>query len=59
MLSPVLSHAAVARAGPVRMSTVDYAKSMPGQGPFGFFDPFGFMSDDDMTEGRARYYREV
>merc|ERR1712087_122729 len=43
----------------VQMSTVDYAKSMPGEGPFGFFDPLGFMSQGDMTEGRARYYREV
>merc|ERR1712087_298554 len=43
----------------VQMSTVDYAKLMPGEGPFGFFDPLGFMSQGDMTEGRARYYREV
>merc|ERR1712087_268499 len=45
--------------GAVQMSTVDYAKLMPGEGPFGFFDPLGFMSQGDMTEGRARYYREV
>ena len=32
---------------------------MPGAGPFGFFDPFGFMAAEDVTEGRARYYREV
>lgn len=43
----------------VSMQAVDYVKAMPGEGPFGFFDPFGFMSSEDMTEGKARYYREV
>ena len=43
----------------VNMGVADYVKSMPGEGPFGFFDPLGFMSQDDMTEGKARYYREV
>ena len=38
---------------------VDYVKKMPGEGPLGFFDPWGFTSNEDMTEGRARYYREV
>merc|ERR1712046_65392 len=38
---------------------VEYAKAMPGTGPFGFFDPLGFMATEDMTEGRARYFREV
>ena len=43
----------------INMGVADYVKSMPGEGPFGFFDPLGFMSQDDMTEGKARYYREV
>lgn len=43
----------------MQMSVVDYAKAMPGEGPFGFFDPLGFMSSEDMTEGKARYFREV
>merc|ERR1711918_92626 len=38
---------------------VEYAKALPGTGPFGFFDPLGFMSSEDMTAGRARYFREV
>ena len=25
----------------------------------GFFDPLGLIANEDMTEGRARYYREV
>ena len=52
------SFAAPARAT-VNMAVTDYAKSMPGTGPFGFFDPLGFMSSEDMTEGKARYFREV
>jgi len=41
------------------MSATEFAKTLPGVGPFGFFDPFGFCEDDDMTEGRVRYFREV
>ena len=33
-------------------------KTMPGvTGPLGYFDPAGFS--DDITEGKARFYREV
>jgi hypothetical protein len=33
-------------------------RDLPGvTGPFGFFDPMGFTAD--VTEGRARFYREV
>merc|ERR1719230_277755 len=39
---------------------VEFAKSLPGvTGPLGFFDPLGFCSADDITEGRIRFYREV
>jgi len=39
---------------------VEYAKSLPGvTGPVGFFDPLGFCSADDVTEGKIKFYREV
>merc|ERR1711939_1301877 len=39
---------------------VEFAKSLPGiTGPLGFFDPLGFCSADDITEGKIRFYREV
>merc|ERR1719454_988561 len=39
---------------------VEYAKSLPGvTGPLGFFDPLGFCSAEDVTEGKIRFYREV
>jgi hypothetical protein len=39
---------------------VEYAKSLPGlTGPLGFFDPLGFCSADDVTEGKIKFYREV
>jgi len=37
-----------------------YAKTLPGVlAPMGFFDPLGFCSADDVTEGKIRFYREV
>jgi hypothetical protein len=37
-----------------------YAKEMPGVlAPMGFFDPMGFCSADDVTEGKIKFYREV
>merc|ERR1719316_1634465 len=39
---------------------VEYAKSLPGiTGPLGLFDPLGFCSADDVTEGKIKFYREV
>jgi hypothetical protein len=39
---------------------VEFAKSLPGvTGPLGFFDPLGFCSADDVTEGKIKFYREV
>ena len=50
----------ISRAGPISMvGAVDYAKSLPGAGPFGFFDPLDLMGQADMTEGRVRYFREA
>jgi hypothetical protein len=37
-----------------------FAKTLPGvTGPLGFFDPIGFCSAEDITEGKIRFYREV
>jgi hypothetical protein len=39
---------------------VAYAKALPGViEPTGFFDPMGFCSADDITEGKIKFYREV
>merc|ERR1719326_1160267 len=39
---------------------VEYAKTLPGiTPPLGFFDPLGFCSKDDITEGKIKFYREV
>merc|ERR1719313_2420001 len=39
---------------------VEFAKSLPGvTDPVGFFDPLGFCSDEYVTEGKIRFYREV
>merc|ERR1719407_478244 len=37
-----------------------YAKTLPVVlPPVGFFDPLGFCSADDITEGKIKFYREV
>merc|ERR1711990_915651 len=37
-----------------------YAKTLPGiLPPMGFWDPLGFCSADDITEGKIKFYREV
>merc|ERR1719284_125073 len=39
---------------------VAYAKSLPGvTEPLGFWDPLGFCSDEKLTEGKLKFYREV
>merc|ERR1719486_565771 len=39
---------------------LEYAKSLPGvTGPLGFFDPLGFCSAEDVTQGKIKFYREV
>merc|ERR1719321_87330 len=53
--------AAVAEApAPPPFNGLTYAQSLPGvTAPFGFFDPMGFCSADDITEGKIKFYREV
>merc|ERR1712134_222104 len=49
-----------APAAPAPFNGVEYAKSLPGvTGPLGFFDPLGFSSADDVTQGRIKFYREA
>merc|ERR1712025_1563573 len=51
--------AATETAAP-KFNGVEYAKSLPGvTGPLGFFDPLGFCSAEDITEGKIKFYREV
>merc|ERR1712216_762540 len=39
---------------------VAYAKELPGvTEPLGFWDPLGFCSDENLTEGKLKFYREV
>merc|ERR1719380_532150 len=50
----------VAEAAAPAFNGVEFAKSLPGvTGPLGFFDPLGFCSADDATEGKIKFYREV
>merc|ERR1719217_1135578 len=38
---------------------VAYAKALPGvTEPLGFWDPLGFCSDEKLTEGKLKFYRE-
>ena len=47
-------------AAPPPPTPSEILKSMPGvTGPFGFFDPLGYSEADDLTEGKARFYREA
>merc|ERR1719305_1366683 len=46
-------------AAAAKFNGVEYAKSLPGvTGPLDFFDPLGFCSADDITEGKIKFYRE-
>merc|ERR1719380_311547 len=52
--------AEAAEAAAPAFNGVEYAKSLPGvTGPLGLFDPLGFCSADDITEGKIKFYREV
>merc|ERR1719380_60053 len=52
--------AEAAEAAAPAFNGVEFAKSLPGvTGPMGFFDPMGFCSADDITEGKIKFYREV
>jgi len=49
-----------AEAPPPPFNGLTFAKSLPGvTAPLGFFDPLGFCSADDITEGKIKFYREV
>merc|ERR1711934_422506 len=52
--------ALMGKDGAKNFDGVAYAKEMPGVlAPMGFFDPLGFCSADDVTEGKIKFYREV
>merc|ERR1719171_704292 len=58
--SSVMGKDAAKNAEPQKFDGVAYAKELPGvTGPLGFFDPLGFCSADDVTEGKIKFYREV
>merc|ERR550514_1982626 len=60
MLSVGGQEAAATETAAPAFNGVEYAKSLPGvTGPIGFFDPLGFCSADDITEGKIKFYREV
>merc|ERR1719213_867885 len=50
---------------PPAFNPTEFAKTLPGiTGPLGFFDPAGFCSEygasnDKVSEGKVRFYREV
>merc|ERR1719428_2284663 len=50
---------------PPPFNPTEFAKTLPGiTAPLGFFDPAGFCSEDgasndSVTEGKVRFYREV
>ena len=64
LASASISFSAPSRAGPATMQSsgtqtaTDFARSLPGTGPFGYFDPLGF-TQGEATEGRVRFLREV
>merc|ERR1719390_87043 len=48
------------KAAAKKFDGVAYAKEMPGvTEPLGFWDPLGFCSDEKLTEGKLKFYREV
>merc|ERR1712060_892263 len=45
---------------PPPFDPVAFAKTLPGiTDPLGFFDPAGFCSQEGVSEGKVRFYREV
>merc|ERR1719265_2901074 len=49
-----------APATPAPFNGEAFAKTLPGiTGPLGFFDPLGYCSEEGITEGKIRFYREV
>merc|ERR1719440_1004536 len=55
-----MQEAAAVEAEPAPFDGVAFAKTLPGiTGPLDFFDPAGFCSQENVTEGKIRFYREV
>merc|ERR1719440_1722822 len=55
-----MQEAAAVEAEPAPFDGVAFAKTLPGiTEPLDFFDPAGFCSQEGVTEGRIRFYREV
>ena len=45
---------------PAPFDGIAFAKTLPGvTAPLGFFDPVGFCSEEGVTEGKIRFYREA
>merc|ERR1719460_1488873 len=52
--------AAAEPVAPEPFNSVTFAKSLAGiTEPLGFFDPLGFCSEEGISEGKIRFYREV
>ena len=68
-MAPAMPRAAVSmtaetmpetEAPPPPFNGETFAKSLAGiSGPLGFFDPLGYCSEEGVTEGKIRFYREV
>merc|ERR1719440_1881073 len=55
-----MQEAAAVEAEPAPFDGVAFAKTLPGiTEPLDFFDPAGFCSQEGVTEGKIRFYREV
>ena len=55
-----MQEAAAVDEPPAPFNGVEFAKSLPGiTGPLDFFDPLGYCSEEGITEGKIRFYREV
>merc|ERR1719161_1718126 len=56
----VMGKGAAKNAKAKNFDGVAYAQEMPGvTEPLGFWDPLGFCSDEKLTEGKLKFYREV
>merc|ERR1719484_279588 len=59
-MQEVAADVAVTPEAPPPFDPVEFAKTLPGiTGPLDFFDPAGFCSQEGITEGKIRFYREV
>merc|ERR1719231_1677813 len=59
-LSMLKMEAPAVEEPPAPFDGVAFAKTLPGiTAPLDFFDPAGFCSQEGITEGKVRFYREV